>query len=37
MFGPRFIIFMWWLFDIDRWEHAFDGCFFPLVGFLSLP
>ena len=37
LLGPRFVIFMWWLFDADRWEHAFDGWFFPLIGFLIFP
>ena len=37
LFGPRVLIFFWWLFDMNRWERAFDTFIWPLIGFLLLP
>jgi hypothetical protein len=37
LFGPRFVILMWWLIDFTRWERAFDTWIVPLLGFLFLP
>ncbi len=35
--GPRFAIFFWWIFDMNRWDHAFDTFIIPFLGFLFLP
>jgi hypothetical protein len=37
LFGPRALIFFWWLFDMTRWERAFDTWIWPLLGFIFLP
>ncbi len=37
MFGPRLTIFVWWLFDMARWEAAFDSVWVALAGFALLP
>ena len=36
--GPRFGIFLWWLYNPARWSLVFSGGFIvPLLGFLILP
>lgn len=37
LFGPRFVIAIWWLADTNRWEHAFDTWIVPVFGFIFLP
>jgi hypothetical protein len=37
LIGPRFAIFLWWLYDMDRWGRAFDSFFVGFVGLLFLP
>ncbi len=37
LFGPRVVIFLWWLFDMARWERAFDSFIVPAIGFIFLP
>jgi hypothetical protein len=35
--GPRLGIILWWLFDNDRWDRAFDSFILPFLGFIFLP
>ena len=35
--GPRAGILVWWLFDMSRWESAFDTFLWPLLGAIFLP
>jgi hypothetical protein len=35
--GPRAAIFVWWLIDPVRWQLAFGGILWPLLGLLFLP
>jgi hypothetical protein len=37
LIGPRFAIFLWWLFDMDRWGRSFDSFFVGIVGFMFVP
>jgi hypothetical protein len=37
MAGPRLAIFIWWLVDKLRFEEAFNGILWPIVGFLFAP
>jgi hypothetical protein len=37
LFGPRFAIILWWLFDPSRWSSAFSTFIFPVLGFIFLP
>jgi hypothetical protein len=37
LFGPRLAIILWWLFDMARWERAFDTIMWPILGFIFLP
>lgn len=37
LIGPRFVILLWWIFDSDRWNAAFDNFFFAFVGFFLAP
>jgi hypothetical protein len=37
IFGPRLVIFVWWLLDMARWSATFDNFFLPFLGFLILP
>ena len=37
MFGPRLGILVWWLFDSERWEGAFDNFVWAFLGFIFLP
>jgi hypothetical protein len=36
-FGPRAAILIWWLFDMNRWDRAFDTFIWPVLGFILLP
>lgn len=36
-FGPRFVIFFYWLGWPARWELAFDSFLVPFAGFLIAP
>ncbi len=35
--GPRASILVWWLANPARWDEAFDGFLWPLLGFIFLP
>ncbi len=35
--GPRFAIFVWWLFDSARWATTFSSFWVFLLGFFFLP
>ena len=37
IFGPRLVIFVWWLLDMARWSATFDSFLLPFLGFLLLP
>lgn len=37
LIGPRFAILVWWLFDQDRWNLAFDNFLVAFVGFFVAP
>jgi len=37
IFGPRVVMFVWWLVDMARWSATFDTFIVPLLGFLFLP
>ena len=37
LFGPRLAILIWWLIDPTRWNAAFSGFIWALLGFLFLP
>jgi hypothetical protein len=37
LMGPRAAIVLWWLFDMVRWNLAFDTFIVPLLGFLFFP
>ncbi|MFW5720255.1 MAG: hypothetical protein ACOCXT_04490 [Candidatus Dojkabacteria bacterium] len=36
-FGPRIVIFLWWLLDQMRFSRAFDNFLLPFLGFLFFP
>ncbi len=35
--GPRFGILVWWIVQPARWEAAFNGFLWALLGFIFLP
>ena len=37
IFGPRVVMFLWWLFDMARWAATFDSPLLPIIGFLLAP
>jgi hypothetical protein len=37
IFGPRFVLVIWWLLDMARWSATFDTFIVPFLGFLLLP
>ncbi len=37
LLGPRLGIILWWLFDMARWESAFNSIIWPILGFIFLP
>jgi hypothetical protein len=37
LLGPRLGVFLWWLFDMVRWERTFDSVLWPILGFVFLP
>ena len=37
LIGPRFGILVWWLFEPDRWQQAFDNFIWAFLGFLFAP
>jgi hypothetical protein len=36
-FGPRLVMFIWWLADMARWAATFDNALIPILGFLLAP
>jgi hypothetical protein len=36
-FGPRGLMFFWWLIDPVRWNLTFNTVIWPLVGFVFAP
>jgi hypothetical protein len=35
--GPRVALLLWWIFDSNRFDAAFDSWFWPFLGLLFLP
>ncbi|MFC1617704.1 hypothetical protein ACFL2B_00310 [Patescibacteria group bacterium] len=37
LFGPRIVMFFWWLFDPARFDITFTSFIWPLLGFIFVP
>ena len=37
LIGPRFAILIWWLFDPDRWQAAFNNFIWAFIGLIFAP
>ena len=37
LLGPRAAILVWWLLDATRWDLAFSGWLWPILGFFLAP
>ena len=37
LFGPRFGIILWWIYNPHRWDRAFDTALWPILGLIALP
>jgi len=37
LFGPRLVLFLWWLLDSATWRATFDTVALPLIGFILFP
>ena len=37
LFGPRAAIVIWWILQPARWDLAFSGWLWPVIGFLVAP
>ena len=35
--SPRIAGVFWWIFDSDRWSHAFNSWIWPVLGLILLP
>jgi hypothetical protein len=37
LFGPRLVLFLWWLLEPAKWAATFESAFVPLIGFFLFP